>query len=140
MNADNSEFTECLKIKHLYHNVKYAQTNMNFYSSFKKTFVLSFSLYFGLLAFFQTILYLLIMNKDVNLMMPIYVMCGLSCFFIPFLAYLHFASFTHGLSHEITTKKLEGPFIASMQKNRLTGKTKKNITQEKPEKPSHKRL
>lgn len=140
MNTDNSEFTECLKFKHIYHNVKYAQKNMNFYSLFKKTFVLSTSLYFGLLAFFQTILYLVIMNKDVNLMIPIYVMCGLSCFFIPFLGYLHFLSFTHSMRNELTTKKLEGPFIASMQKNRLARKTKNNNIKEAPKKTSHKRL
>lgn len=137
MNADDTEFKECLKIKNLYQNVKYAKKNMSFYPAFRKTFQLSFALYFGSLAFFQTIIYLLIMNKDVNLMVPIYVMVGLSCFFVPFLGYLHFTNFIHGLRNEIITKKMEGAFVAIMQKNRLK---KNNTIQQLPKKSSHKRF
>lgn len=139
MNADDTEFKECLKIKNLYHNVKYAKKHMSFYPAFRKTFQLSFALYFGSLAFFQIVVYLFIMNKDVSLMLPFYIIIitGLSCFFIPFLGYLHFTSFIHGLRNEIITKKMEGAFVAIMQKNTLK---KNNTIQQLPKKSSHKRF
>lgn len=110
---------EYFKLNKLFKNIQYAK-NMQFYANAKKTFLLSFGLYFGVCFVFMATLNVFLVYKGLSLMPGMMTFLITSFFSLSFLSYIHYSGFISSLRRSVVQEDKPHEFIAFHEKIQLS--------------------